>query len=102
MLAKSDREVSEQTLLARLHSMAHSRVGDYTVITTAGDLDVETAAALRDAIGVVVEAGQRQEVVDLDAVDFFDSAGLGVLIGGMMLVRAHGGSFGVVCRWTGR
>jgi hypothetical protein len=40
--------------------MAHSRVGDYTVITTAGDLDVETAAALRDAIGVVVEAGQRQ------------------------------------------
>jgi anti-sigma B factor antagonist len=80
-------------------SMAHSRVGDYTVITTAGDLDVETAAALRDAIGVVVEAGQRQEVVDLDAVDFLDSAGLGVLIGGMTLVRAHGGSFGVVCRW---
>jgi anti-sigma B factor antagonist len=63
--------------------MAHSRVGEYTVITTAGDLDVETAAALRDAIGVVVEAGQRQVVVDLDAVDFLDSAGLGVLIGGM-------------------
>jgi anti-sigma B factor antagonist len=60
---------------------------------------VETAAALRDAIGVVVEAGQRQVVMDLDAVDFLDSAGLGVLIGAMTLVRAHGGSFGVVCRW---
>ena len=41
-------------------------------------------------------------VVDLDPVDLLDSAGLGVLIGGMTLVRAHGGSLASCVGGTGR
>jgi anti-sigma B factor antagonist len=36
-------------------------------------------------------------ILDLGAVDFLDSAGLGVLIGGMKRARLRGGSFDVVC-----
>lgn len=41
-------------------------------------------------------------IVNLDAVNFLDSTGLGVLVGGLKLIRAQEGSLGVVCSraWT--
>jgi anti-sigma B factor antagonist len=36
-------------------------------------------------------------VVDLEAVEFLDSTGLGVLVGGLKKVRTYGGSLELVC-----
>jgi len=42
-------------------------------------------------------AGSYDLVVDMEAVEFLDSTGLGVLVGGLKKVRAHDGSLSLIC-----
>lgn len=73
------------------------RVGEVSVVSVAGEIDVYSAATLRDALAVVVNPPAPQVVVDLRAVEFLDSTGLGVLVGGLKKARSHGGSLRLVC-----
>ena len=45
----------------------------------------------------LVAAGNYDIVIDLERVEFLDSTGLGVLVGGLKKVRAHDGSLQLVC-----
>jgi anti-sigma B factor antagonist len=56
-----------------------------------------TAPGLRELLIDLVSTGSDQLVVNLDKVGFLDSAGLGVLVGGLRRVRAHDGSLDLVC-----
>ncbi len=71
--------------------------GDATVLEIAGEIDVYTAPKLREQLVDLVNAGSYQLVVDLERVEFLDSTGLGVLVGGLKRVRAHDGSLSLVC-----
>ena len=51
----------------------------------------------RDKITELVGDGRYQIVIDMEAVEFLDSTGLGVLVGGLKKVRAHDGSLELVC-----
>ena len=73
------------------------RDGDHAVIAVGGEIDVYTAPQLRDAITDLVSEGIFHVVVDMGGVEFLDSTGLGVLVGGLKRVRAHGGSMRLVC-----
>jgi anti-sigma B factor antagonist len=66
------------------------------LVVLRGDLDLEGAPSLRDALLPVVDDGARI-VVDLQAVEFLDSAGLGILIGGRKRARAAGGDLELIC-----
>jgi anti-sigma B factor antagonist len=44
-----------------------------------------------------VGSGSYDIVIDLEAVEFLDSTGLGVLVGGLKKVRAHDGSLELIC-----
>ena len=68
-----------------------------TVVAVAGEIDVYTAPKLRDKITELVAAGSYDIVVDMQQVEFLDSTGLGVLVGGLKKVRAHDGSLRLVC-----
>jgi anti-sigma B factor antagonist len=74
-----------------------SELDGVTVFAVEGEIDVYTAPRLRDRITELVGDGAYQIVVDLEGVDFLDSTGLGVLVGGLKKVRAHGGSLQLVC-----
>ncbi len=68
-----------------------------TIIEVGGEIDVYTAPKLRDKIGELVSQGNYNLVIDMEHIDFLDSTGLGVLVGGLKKVRAHDGSMQLVC-----
>ena len=67
------------------------------VVAVGGEIDVYTAPKLRDQITELVSQGTYHIVIDLEAVEFLDSTGLGVLVGGLKKVRANDGSLELVC-----
>jgi len=71
--------------------------GDRTVVAVGGEIDVYTAPKLREQLVDLVNDGRYHLVVDMEGVEFLDSTGLGVLVGGLKRVRAHDGSLRLVC-----
>jgi len=69
----------------------------HTIIEVGGEIDVYTAPRLRDRITELVGDGNYDLVIDMEKVDFLDSTGLGVLVGGLKKVRAHNGSMRLIC-----
>ncbi|WP_244788818.1 anti-sigma factor antagonist BldG [Streptomyces sp. BJ20] len=78
-------------------SLSTETVGDRTIVRVGGEIDVYTAPKLREQLVELVNDGSFHLVVDMEGVDFLDSAGLGVLVGGLKRVRAHEGSLRLVC-----
>jgi anti-sigma B factor antagonist len=78
-------------------TLATREVDGTTIVSVGGEIDVYTAPKLRDKITELVAAGAHRLVIDLEAVEFLDSTGLGVLVGGLKKVRAHDGSLRLVC-----
>lgn len=69
----------------------------WTVLDLAGEVDMFSAPKLRDHLVEVIDQGRTKIVLDLEDVSFMDSAGLGVLIGGLRRVREHEGEIALVC-----
>jgi anti-sigma B factor antagonist len=69
----------------------------FTVLAVKGEIDVYSAPRLRERLVELVNEGHRRIVVDLEGVDFLDSTGLGVLVGGLKRLRTHGGDLSLVC-----
>lgn len=72
------------------------------VLAVYGDLDVESGPVLRDALLAAMSAHPAcRLVVDLEGVDFLDSAGLGVLVGGRERARSQDGDLVLVATGVG-
>ena len=69
--------------------------GGYTVCRPVGELDAFTVSQFRQALADLVS--KKQIVIDMSAVPFVDSAGLGALIGGIRRARELGGDVAVAC-----
>ena len=67
------------------------------IVDVEGEIDVYTAPRLRELLIELVNNRFYQLVVNMEKVEFLDSTGLGVLVGGLKRVRAHDGSLDLVC-----
>jgi len=70
--------------------------GDLTIVEVAGEVDVYTAAILREKLADLIDADHTDLVVDLTGVGFLDSTGLGVLVGALKKIRGFGGRLQLV------
>ena len=66
------------------------------VVTASGEVDLFTAPRLHAALVEAASGGAPALLVDLSAVTFIDSAGLGVLVAAFKRSRAHGGALHLV------
>jgi anti-sigma B factor antagonist len=70
--------------------------GDRSVLAARGEVDVFTAPTLDGAITAELDQERADLVVDLTAVSFLDSTGLGVLVKGLKGAREAGGTLDLV------
>ena len=73
-------------------------VGDLAVLQVTGEVDLYSAPMLRERIRELAAGGAVHLIADLSEVDFLDSTGLGVLVGGLKRVREDGGSLALAVR----
>jgi anti-sigma B factor antagonist len=92
-LGRPDR-IGEKTVDLTL---ATQEVEGATIVAVGGEIDVYTAPRLRDKITELVGDGIYDLIIDMEGVEFLDSTGLGVLVGGLKKVRAHDGSLQLIC-----
>ena len=77
--------------------LGHYNKDGIEVVDVGGEIDIYTAPRLRELLIDLVSKNNYQLVVNMDKVEFVDSTGLGVLVGGLKRVRAHDGSLDLVC-----
>jgi anti-sigma B factor antagonist len=73
-----------------------SRGDGRAVLRVAGEVDLYTAPQIREQIRDLAAKGTVHLIADLSPVEFIDSSGLGVLIGGLRRVREDDGSLVLV------
>jgi anti-sigma B factor antagonist len=73
------------------------KVDEHSVVDVKGEIDVYTAPKLREKLVELAGGGVNRVVVNLEKVEFLDSTGLGVLIGGMKRLRSTDGDLTLVC-----
>ncbi|HUU54006.1 MAG TPA: STAS domain-containing protein [Armatimonadota bacterium] len=61
------------------------------VLSLAGEVDVANAAQVRDSALKLISSGVKRLVVDLNATEYMDSTGLGMLVGLLKRMRESGG-----------
>lgn len=68
------------------------QVGGVTIVDISGRIVLgEESASLRDLIRDLLSKGRKQILLNLGAVDYIDSAGLGSLVGAYASARKQGG-----------
>lgn len=77
-------------------SVDEAAQGQWTVLHITGELDLVTSPEVRRHVHDAVAAGRHEVILDLSAVYFCDSSGVGVLIASRRLMRSCQGSLRIV------
>lgn len=70
--------------------------GRFRVVVLAGEVDLAASSAVRICLRELMVDGASDVLVDLSAVTFMDSTGLGMLVAARKQARVFRGSFGLV------
>jgi anti-sigma B factor antagonist len=71
--------------------------GDQTTIVLGGELDMQAAPALRDALRRAIEQRVKHLIVDLTTATFMDSTAIGALLVASAHFREAGGRLELIC-----
>jgi anti-sigma B factor antagonist len=74
-------------------SVSEREAGPVTIVTLSGNLTQGAAGdGLRDKVGSLLQQGRKDILVDLGAVPYMDSSGLGTLVAAYTTAQRQGGS----------
>ena len=71
--------------------------GRIPVLRLSGELDLRNVPEVRRAIRGLIDEGQVSFIINLTNLEFIDSSGLGVLVGGLARVREKEGTIKLAC-----
>ena len=71
--------------------------GGVAVVRPSGRMDLLSSALVKQTFATEIAGGHGKLIVDLSAVTFVDSSGLGALVGGLKTARAGGGDLRIAC-----
>ena len=78
-------------------AVSYAREGETLVVHVGGEIDHHSAVRVRTEIDARIIAERPSRVLlELSAVDFMDSSGLGLIMGRLALVRKCGGTLAVL------
>ncbi len=66
------------------------------ILEIEGEVDVYTSPQLKQDLVQLAESGVKRVIIDLSKVEYLDSTGLGVLIGGLKRLREVDGNLSLV------
>jgi anti-sigma B factor antagonist len=69
------------------------KIDNVYLLKLMGRLDASCASQLKDAVLAMIDAGKLKVLIDMAAVDFVDSSGLGTLVTCLRSVSKAGGTF---------
>jgi anti-sigma B factor antagonist len=67
------------------------------VLRLSGELDLRNVPEVRQAIRGLIDEGFVNILINLSELEFIDSSGLGVLVGGLARVREKQGEIKIAC-----
>lgn len=67
------------------------------VLRLSGELDLSNVPEVRRAIRTLIEESSVNFIINLSQLEFIDSSGLGVLVGGLARVREKQGEIKLAC-----
>ena len=71
--------------------------GNIPVLRLSGELDLNSVPDVRRSIRALIDEGLVNFIINLSELDFIDSSGLGVLVGGLARVREKQGEIKIAC-----
>ena len=71
--------------------------GNIPVLRLSGELDLNSVPDVRRSIRALIDEGLVNFIINLTDLDFIDSSGLGVLVGGLARVREKQGEIKITC-----
>ncbi len=71
--------------------------GDFVVFELRGEVDLYSAPVFKKAVYDVIDGGQNKLIFDLNALDFMDSTGLGILVASLKRLTTEGGQLKLAC-----
>jgi anti-anti-sigma factor len=74
------RRVSAEFPIPEAFSVRTEQHGEAAVVVPTGELDLATAPALEEALGLAFSGGSARVVLDLRELEFIDSSGLRTLL----------------------
>jgi anti-sigma B factor antagonist len=84
MSESSDRRAFSGDLSPRTRARVTAKVAEitteYTVVAATGEIDFQSYQPLQEVLTTQLRAGRSKLVLDLDAVSFCDSSGLGMFV----------------------
>lgn len=72
-------------------------IGNIPVLRLSGELDLNSVPEVRRSIRALIDEGLVNFIINLSDLDFIDSSGLGVLVGGLARVREKQGEIKIAC-----
>ncbi len=67
------------------------------IVALSGEVDVYTSPRVKQEIVDLLNQGTTRMIIDVTRVEYLDSTGLGVLIGGLKRAREHDGDLRLIC-----